>query len=468
MRFNFPVAIAVSLYCAWACAQQAIHLEAEDGQLVGVMRAATRPSFSGTGYVTGFDQDSDKIVFKVPLHAAGIYDVRIRYFSPNIKGFYLNVNGVKLAGYFPKTADGFSEFHAGKIELNAGDNSLAIEKGWGFFEIDRVDLSLSPPIRPVEKLTSKLCDPAANPKTQALMAMLREHYGKGAYSGVYSNEDADFVRETTGKVPAIMGGDLIEYSPTRIAHGSDPKNEVERLIAAHHDGAIITLSWHWNAPSGLIDKMISGEGGQQVDARWYKGFNTNATTFDLQKAMADPKSADYQLLLHDIDAIAVQLKKLSDADVPILWRPLHEAEGGWFWWGAKGPGPFVQLWRLLHDRLTRDHKLHNLIWVFTSAGNKEWYPGDEYVDVVGIDNYPADLRDTCSVDWETLQSQFAGRKLLAISEFGGVPDVQRMHQFGECWSYFVSWTGPVGPHKMTADDLRRIYTNPWVINRSGK
>jgi mannan endo-1,4-beta-mannosidase len=149
----------------------------------------------------------------------------------------------------------------------------------------------------------------------------------------------------------------------------------------------------------------------------------------------------------------------------VLWRPLHEAEGGWFWWGAKGPQSFVKLWRLLHDRLTKVDHLHNLIWVYTSGGDAAWYPGDEFVDVVGVDDYPIDLRDSCSVDWENLQAQFAGRKLLAISEFGGVPDIDRMKKLGEFWSYFVSWAGPLGPRKNDANELRRIYNSPAVINR---
>ena len=465
MRLTFATTIALFSWPIFTFAQSAIHLEAEDAQLVGVIRATTRPSFSGTGYVTGFDDDNDKLIFTVPARTAGVYDVKIRYASPSVKGYYLNVNGVKLKGIFPGSGDKFAEFNAGKIELNAGKNTIAIEKYWGFYDIDKIDLLPAPPSKTVVKPPNKLSDPAASSKAKALFAMLRQRYGGGTFSGVYTNDDADYVKQVTGKTPAIMGGDLIEYSPSRVEHGSDAKNEVERLISASQNNSIITLSWHWNAPSGLLDKMLTSEQGQQIDARWYKGFNTSATTFDVQKALADPKSEDYRLLLRDIDAIAVQLKKLSDADVPILWRPLHEAEGGWFWWGAKGPQPFIQLWRLLHDRLTHEHHLHNLIWVYTSAGNPAWYPGDEYVDVVGADDYPVDLRDTFSVDWETLLSQFAGRKLLAISEFGGVPDVQSMRNLGEYWSYFVSWSGELGPHKMSDDDLRRIYNSSAVINQ---
>lgn len=83
-------------------------------------------------------------------------------------------------------------------------------------------------------------------------------------------------------------------------------------------GPRLTCYIDWNAPSGLID--IEGK-------EWWRGFYTDSVTFDVAAALADTTNPDYLLLIRDIDAIAVQLKRLADANVPILWRPLHEAEG---------------------------------------------------------------------------------------------------------------------------------------------
>src|SRR6185312_4748599 len=136
-------------------------------------------------------------------------------------------------------------------------------------------------------------------------------------------------------VPAVRGSDFIEYSPSRISHGSNPNGETERIIDwAKSTGGIPTMMWHWNAPTDLIDTP-----GHE----WWRGFYTDSTTFDVQAALAAPGSAKYNLLVSDIDAIAVQLQKFEDAGVPVIWRPLHEAQGNmpdgaaWFWWGAKGP-----------------------------------------------------------------------------------------------------------------------------------
>jgi mannan endo-1,4-beta-mannosidase len=214
-----------------------------------------------------------------------------------------------------------------------------------------------------------------------------------------------------------------------------PASYTENLISFAGQGHVIALCWHWNAPANLLDI---------ADEPWWKGFYTKATTFDVAKALADTNSIGYALLLRDMDAIAAQLGKFSAADIPVLWRPLHEAEGGGFWRGTKGPGPFKQLWRLLFYRLTVYHGLHNLIWVYsTDKSNPDpaWYPGDNVVDVIGFDGYPKDRDDTLRPAWANLKKRFDGKKLIALTEFGGVPDVERMQNYGVWWSWFSSWTG---------------------------
>jgi len=148
--------------------------------------------------------------------------------------------------------------------------------------------------------------------------------------------------------------------------------------------------------------------------------------------------------------------------VPVLWRPLHEAEGGWFWWGANGPQPFKTLWRLLYHRLTDGHHLHNLIWVF--AGERlDWYPGDDVVDIIGVDAYPKDRGDLLVPRWKQLQNHFRGKKLIALTEFGGVPEIPRMQVAGVWWSYFASWSGSVRP--VPDATIARVYCAPTVVTQ---
>ena len=117
----------------------------------------------------------------------------------------------------------------------------------------------------------------------------------------------------------------------------------------------------------------------------------------------------------------------------------------------------------MHDRMTNEHGLHNLIWVYTGTQELDWYPGDDVVDVFGIDSYTP-RSDPLSGPWTILQEKFAGKKLVAISEYGGVPDPAALRQFG-CWySYFVSWGGAEGPKKVSKEELAKAYKHRGVAN----
>ncbi|RYD36553.1 MAG: hypothetical protein EOP87_05260 [Verrucomicrobiaceae bacterium] len=217
---------------------------------------------------------------------------------------------------------------------------------------------------------------------------------------------------------------------------------------------MLSVIWHWNAPSGILNTP---------EQPWWRGFYTEATTFDVAAALANPSSPEYAQILRDIDTIAVQLRKLQDAGIPVLWRPLHEAEGAWFWWGAKGPAAYKQLWRLLFNRLTTYHGLHNLVWVLT-VEDAAWYPGDDVVDVVGVDAYPDDRTDALLTRWQPLRDRFDGVKPIALTEFGGVPDIEKMQRLGVWWAWFASWQGAQhGPQSAPDATVSRIYQSAGVV-----
>jgi mannan endo-1,4-beta-mannosidase len=284
------------------------------------------------------------------------------------------------------------------------------------------------------------------------MAGLVADYGKYTWAGQHNSVELDYIQSHTGREPAFVEGDLLEYSPSRVEHGSMPANLTESYIALAKSGYALGFCWHWNAPTNLLNTD---------EEPWYSGFYTKATTFNVAQALANTNSIEYAMMLRDIDAIAVQLEKVSSNNIPVLWRPLHEASGRWFWWGARGPGPFKQLWRLLYHRLTVYHHLHNLIWVLTNE-DPEWYPGDDVVDIVGLDAYPTSRSETLVTRWQALQTRFADKKLLTLSEYGGVPDVELMHLRGEWWSYFSGWNGKF-LESVPPVLLKDTYLSPEVI-----
>lgn len=413
-----------------------IRLEVETGQRAGNVAVATvGEGFSGAGYVTGFVEDTDRVTLAFAAKA-GLYDLAIRYRAP-VKGFLFEVNGQTFSGKFADSHGSFAEQRFGKVELREGENTLAIHGGWKHYEIDRVDLTPVAALPALQKPAATLCDPQSTPAARALMAYLVEHYGEYTLSGTIEGPDVDYVREVTGQSPAIVAGDMLNLTTTPIRYMGVAPGQTEQMIERARQGHILSYCWHWRPPSGLLDTTIVRPDGSKEDVHWYMGFYTRATTFNLEAALAHPEGTDYTLLLTDIDMVAGELRKLAGRGIPVLWRPLHEAEGGWFWWGAKGPKPFIQLWRLLYDRLTRVNGLHNLIWVYTGTSNPDWYPGDDVVDIIGIDEYPADVRDTLSATWDDIQACFDGRKLVALSEFGGVPDLAGARRLGVTWAYFV-------------------------------
>ncbi|RAP76155.1 glycosyl hydrolase [Paenibacillus montanisoli] len=308
----------------------------------------------------------------------------------------------------------------------------------------------------------KLINPNADDSAKRLMAFLCDAYGSkmltGQQIGVISTPEVDFIYQETGKYPAIGGFDFMNDSPSRTERGA-VGTDTELALKWWEEGGIVTFCWHWNAPKDLVD--------QPPDNGWHRGFYTSATTFDLAAAMADPDSEAYKLLLRDIDVISGLLAKLRDAGVPVLWRPLHEASGGWFWWGAKGAQPCIQLWKLMYERMTGLHGLHNLIWVWNGQ-HKDWYPGDEYVDIIGEDIYAPERTYSSNLPRFCQALEYTSAiKIIALSENGPLPDPDSMLADGALWAWNCTWYGGfVSTEQYTEwEMLRTFYSHPFTVTR---
>lgn len=271
----------------------------------------------------------------------------------------------------------------------------------------------------------------ASPQAVKLYDFLKQNFGKKVISGTMANHstninEATWVHSQTGKWPALTGFDFID-------HTNPGQNWIQYSAPFTlgqdwwNNNGIITLLWHWRDP-------LTKTGA----------FYTADTSFDVSK-VANPTSDEYKAMVADIDVIAGYLKEFKDAGIPILWRPLHEAAGAWFWWGARGAEPCKALWRLMFDRLVNVHGLNNLIWVWTSNTSNSalnWYPGDEYVDIIGMDIYPGENHhESQSVEFNKIRSIFKSKKIITLSECGSVPDPALMKLNGDMWSWFMPWNG---------------------------
>ncbi|KAL4924508.1 putative mannan endo-1,4-beta-mannosidase E [Aspergillus undulatus] len=272
-------------------------------------------------------------------------------------------------------------------------------------------------------------------------------------SGQQELEDAEWLAQNVGYSPAILGVDLMDYSPSRVELGAKAST-IEDAISYSKHGGIITICWHWGSPSGS---------NTSTSDSWYNNFYTEGTTFNLSSAI-QPSSPDYKLLIRDIDAIAKQLARVKDT--PILFRPLHEADGGWFWWGAAGPEPCKALYHLLFDRLTKTHGLNNLLWVWNSK-SPEWYPGNDFVDIVSVDIY-ADKGNHSSqiADYRALQTLTGNStKPIALGEVGNIPDPKQTLNDGAKWAYWLTWNGDFirGEDYNPAHFKREVYASKNVL-----
>jgi hypothetical protein len=212
---------------------------------------------------------------------------------------------------------------------------------------------------------------------------------------------------------------------------------------------IVAFCLHWRAPTGE------------------RAFYTKETGFDLSRGVTEG-TPEHAGLLRDLDTIAGELEVLRDARVPVLWRPMHEVNGRWFWWGAQGPEPYKKLWRLMFEDFTAQHQLTNLIWVFSPGAETDladWYPGDGYVDMIGQDYYPMDGSHGPAKDvFDELVAFGRGTKLVGLSENGPIPDPDGLVNEKAGWLYFTTWSGRILTESNSKEALIKVYHHPYVLN----
>lgn len=420
-------------------------VEAEDANLIGLERfnkedATGVVCISGSGYAGLFQENDSRLVFDVNVPADGMY--QLWFWTAGNGSESYNTIAVNERTFYDVLYTKSVEFEPSGIKawLSEGANTVAIEKSWGGIYVDCLWIEKSEGISPNVYVTNgDLVNENASKNTKRLMRYLADQYGKATISGQYHYDagvdslEFSEIYALTGKYPAIMGFDFMDYSPSRVEYGAQTK-QTEYAVQWSDMGGIVSIVWHWNAPKDLLDTQ---------EQPWWRGFYTEATTFDLDAALSDRDSLGYELILRDIDAIAEQLKILAAEDIPVLWRPLHEASGGWFWWGAYGEENYKILWKLMYERLTQTHGMNNLIWVYNGQ-HADWYPGNDYVDIIGEDVYtrPRDTESQYALFEQALQYSDAN-KIIALSEIGVLPSVDLMYTDNACWSFFITWNGEV-------------------------
>ncbi|HET6557757.1 MAG TPA: glycosyl hydrolase [Prolixibacteraceae bacterium] len=430
--------------------------EAESGMLTGVNVAKTTAGYSGTGYVTGLDKATDKVTVTVNVPVKGFYKLVIRYNSlSGEKTQYVIINnGGASSVVFPKTTN-WTDIDGGKYLLNAGANTITVQSSWGWMDIDKFTIYNA--TKNVYHITTELVNPNSTAETKSLYQFLLSKFNAKIISGQTDSHYPE-VKTLSGKSAMIRGYDFQHFTQGYAylwkngAHsfGWHDDGSVKKAIDWYNSTGkkgIVTFQWHWHSPSG-------GIAGTNT-------FYTKETTFDVTKAVISG-TVENALILRDIDSIATQLGKFRAAGVPVLWRPLHEAGGAWFWWGAKGPKACKDLFYILYDRLINHHRLNNLIWVW-STPETDWYPGNDFIDIVGHDSYPGVHNyDIQKNSFDRLFTLTQGTKLIAMTENGPIPDPDDCLALDAPWAYFMSWSDLVTAQNSN-EHIKEVFNDPDVL-----
>ena len=281
----------------------------------------------------------------------------------------------------------------------------------------------------------------------------------GQHTQTMAQEELSHIEKVTGKLPALVGFELLSYSPN--INYFDTDDECMKEVTENY--GTLKKAWEWAEKKGLITftwHWFSPLGGRS------KAFFTDNTDFDAAKAVIDG-TAENIALISDMDMMAGLLRPFCDKHIPILWRPFHEGDGNWFWWGAKGAEPLKKLWKIMYDRFTNIHKLNNLIWVW-NAPSPECYPGDDTVDIISRDMYPPEHEHTSQSEmYYDLMKITKQNKITLIGETGTLPSAKAIAEERVGWASYMTWSQVfcLTEKFNTNDALKEMYSSPYSVTK---
>lgn len=298
----------------------------------------------------------------------------------------------------------------------------------------------------IHTYTGELSNKNASDNAKAVYAYLQDVYGTACLTGQMESTwmgsadyEMNYIEENTGKLPAIRGLDFMSNDFLGVAN---------RAAEWWEKGGIVTICWHTGADfsSGYTECL-------EDDINWEEAFIPGTDT--------------YNALLEGMDRAVPALQKLEDEGVPVLWRPFHELDGGWFWWSKGGADNFVKLWQMMYSRYTDYWGLDNLIWVYGYSSNGRemdaWYPGDDYVDLMGADSYTPGANADLFMECESIHPD--GMPIV-FHECGMIPSEEEMKEAETDWLYFMVWhTDWLTDTSMgnTVEYLNEVYNSEYFI-----
>jgi mannan endo-1,4-beta-mannosidase len=303
--------------------------------------------------------------------------------------------------------------------------------------------------------------PNASPEARALLKFIASLSGQHTLTGQHNfpnTKDTSTLAAARayGKVPAIFGQDFGFAAPgdkDAVAARPDIIAEVKRQYA---QGSIIVLCWHAVPPTadepvtfqplrGATNRNLASVQGRLTDQQWHDVITPGT---ELNKKWCA-----------QVDVIAGFLKQLQAAHIPVLWRPYHEMNGDWFWWGGRlGDNGTKVIYRQIFDRFVNYHHLDNLIWIWSvdrpARADRQFVdynPGTNYFDIAALDVYGSDFKQSY---YDDLLTQAAG-KPVTLAEVGPPPTVAVLAQQPK-WTWWMTWAG----NPRHSDAVQALFDDP--------
>ncbi|MFC2123577.1 glycosyl hydrolase [Bacteroidota bacterium] len=238
------------------------------------------------------------------------------------------------------------------------------------------------------------------------------------------------LRDKTGKLVSLIGADLGWQADVDMMRIARKLNDHWKL------GGLVTVNWHALNPwaGGVRDMEIGGTNGDEL------------------KELLTPGHPAYMYWRKELDKVASALQYLRDNEVIVLWRPLHEMNGDWFWWCGRDKDEYIALWRDMYNYFTNTKGLDNLIWIYSPnavlpdsklKNVMYYYPGDNYVDIVGEDIYND---EPVTSGYEQYMKEAPG-KIYVVGEFGAndqrgtLENTIVIDAFKGKAAYYLQWHG---------------------------
>ena len=493
--------------------------EAELQTGIDASAIAEGADFSGGKYVK--QADAAGMSFTVKVEETAVYDITTKVLIKQYDWITskIVVNGTEVGSMLttPRNCDS-SYVISASAKMKVGENTITV--GNQSIGVDYITVERHPD--PEFTIGAAPVTPNATESAKKVFAFLRENFMKKTISGMmisdqnfnynygdmkllgpgectpvdsckYTDEQVSWKGQTdiaefykrSGHYPAIGGFDMLFATGGHHEEGWF-KGYTENNLLMTEDlwkmGGIPTYTWHWKVGEDTVfytkDTYPNNGFNASGCTAGVKGTSENNTCFNYTKAFKgeqckeiDETSQEYKDIVADIDIVSGYFKQLQEKGIAVVWRPLHEASGGWFWWGTASAECYVQLYRLVFNRMVTTNGLKNLIWVWNintdpslgydySALNGAWYPGDDYVDIVAVDVYdPLNNHNSGANYFNKIVSDVGTNKMIALSENGAIPDIDSIAEDKAYWSYWMTWS-----QTWSGNFLEKTTTEMWKRN----